>query len=305
MSDDTHPGNPNLPTVAGQYDLVFDSADARQIRGDPSLQEALVYEVTSGNKTVRQLTYKGVKMLVLKMSQIGQPLAPVGEPRAMLMKYDEHDPMTWVWEGSARMRNESTGYETVGSADVEYAVPRKDQRTGKPMFDKKTGKPLWDKRPFGRITACSKAERNAMRKQIPEAKIEHLIATAKGEEVENLPDPARVLHTTTPSTTPSTAPPPTAASTTVPPTTTTTTTTTSPSTAEPPPLAEPAAPEHQTAAEEAGTDPLCVCKKPSPGAKIPTGPYKGIPACANCSKVLRTADAIRISNRRLMAGEQQ
>ena len=142
---------------------IMDSADEQQIiSSDDDLRKALVYDL----RGTKQITYIGLKYLVLKMSQSEQPLH-ILKSEVVLDKDDPEDKQMWYWRSIVRVKNSKTGLETEGISEAPYFESNK--------YDK-----------FGRTKAISKAERNAWRKQIPELEIIHLLKNAKGERTEKI-----------------------------------------------------------------------------------------------------------------------
>lgn len=143
---------------------IMDTADEQQIiSADDDLRKALVYEIRGGSK---QITFIGLKFLVLKMSQSNQPLTII-KSEITLDKDDLDDKTMWFWRSRVQVRNEKTHLETEGISESPYLENTK--------YDK-----------FGKTKSLSKAERNAWRKQIPELEIVTLLKNANGERTEKL-----------------------------------------------------------------------------------------------------------------------
>jgi len=141
----------------------MDQADEQQIiSADDDLRKALVYEV----RGAKQITFIGLKFLVLKMSQSNQPLTII-KSEITLDKDDPDDQKMWYWRSLVRVRNEKTHLETEGISESPYL------ESGK--YDK-----------FGKTKSLSKAERNSWRKQIPELEIITLLKNANGQRTEKL-----------------------------------------------------------------------------------------------------------------------
>jgi len=151
---------------------IMDSADEQQIIScDDDLKKALVYDLRS----TKQITYIGLKYLVLKMSQSDQALH-ILKSEVILDKDDPEDKEMWFWRSIVRIKNSNTGLETEGISEAPYLESKK--------YDK-----------FGRTKAISKAERNAWRKQIPELEIINLLKTADGDRIEQIqtfPEPKEI-----------------------------------------------------------------------------------------------------------------
>ncbi len=153
--------------------LLMDKADEEMIvNADKAVKEAMVYTYTVNGVKKQELTYVGLKHLTLLMSQGGQPLEVL--ETIVDQKND-------IWYATAKVRNKTTGHESVGLSECPV------NENGK--YD-----------PFGRTKAMSKAERNAWRKQIPELKITELIkaALAKGDTKDINPEKTDVQQETGP-----------------------------------------------------------------------------------------------------------
>ncbi len=142
---------------------IMDSEDEQQIIScDDDLKKALVYEL----RGTKQITYTGLKYMVLKMSQSEQALH-ILKSEVVLDKDDPEDKQHCYWRSIVRVKNSKTGLETEGISEASYLESSK--------YDK-----------FGRTKAISKAERNAWRKQIPELEIINLLKNADGKRVEKI-----------------------------------------------------------------------------------------------------------------------
>ena len=143
---------------------IMDSADEQQIIScDDDMKKALVYDLRGS----KQITYIGLKYLVLKMSQGEQALHILKSEVTLDKDDDPEDKNHWYWRSIVRVKNSKTGLETEGISEAPYLESSK--------YDK-----------FGRTKAISKAERNAWRKQIPELEIINLLKTADGKRVEKI-----------------------------------------------------------------------------------------------------------------------
>ena len=161
---------------------IMDDHDARQIEtADSAVRQALVYRTKNGK---RQLSYTGIKWLVLKMAQNEQSLEIPDLPQVELVKHDESDQKTWIWYAMIKVRNAKTGLETIGASEQNFI----DEYKGN-IYDQ-----------FGRTKAISKAERNAYRKQIPELEINAMMDTVSAQSEESIyNDNRNYTSTTTPS----------------------------------------------------------------------------------------------------------
>jgi len=154
--------NETTDLVKSDYSIM-DSADEQQIiSSNDDLKHALVYDL----KGTKQITYIGLKYLVLKMSQSNQALH-ILKSEVTLDKDDPENKPMWYWRSIVRVRNHLTGLETEGISEAPYF------ENGK--YDK-----------FGRTKAISKAERNAWRKQIPELEIITLLKNVDGERTQKI-----------------------------------------------------------------------------------------------------------------------
>ena len=192
---------------------ILDEADSLQIeKAETAVKQALVYQTNNS----KQLTYMGIKWLVLHMSQKGQPLTIYDVPTVELVKHDPEDKSQWIWYATVKVRNSKTGLDTIGASEQPltiYDVPTVELVKHDPedksqwiwyatvkVRNSKTGldtigaseQPFLDKHrgdnydPFGRTKAISKAERNAFRKQIPELEITAMLDIVTAEEVEKI-----------------------------------------------------------------------------------------------------------------------
>ena len=143
---------------------IMDEADSKQIQeAETAVKQALVYEV----KGKKQLSYMGIKWIVLKMSQKEQPLEVVDMPIIELIKHDSDNKSSWIWYATIKVRNKKTGLSTVGASESPFNFNG--------QYDS-----------FGRTKAISKAERNAFRKQIPELEINTMLDTISPNDIQPL-----------------------------------------------------------------------------------------------------------------------
>ena len=151
-----------LTVPANNEYLASELADEKQIiEADQVVKEALSY-CAKGKQII---SYRGVLWCVLKMSENGHPLQIIGDPKIHLEKFDLDDMNEWTWMAQIKVRNITTGLETIGDAESSFID----------IYDK-TGK----RDIFGRRKAISKAERNAYRKQIPELQIQAMLNAVSG-----------------------------------------------------------------------------------------------------------------------------
>ncbi len=155
----------NLP-VKSEFQIM-DEADSQQIQdAETAVKQALVYEV----RGKKQLSYMGVKWLVLKMSQKEQPIEVIDMPLIELVKHEPDNKSTWIWYATIKVRNRKTGLSTVGASESPYSLNG--------TYDT-----------FGRTKSLSKAERNACRKQIPEVEINAMLNSINNEDIQKLNTP--------------------------------------------------------------------------------------------------------------------
>ena len=150
----------------------MDELDEKQITGlSEELKKAMAYKTTQRKM---ELTFIGLKTIILKMSQKEQPLEVV-HSEVKLDKDDPKDTSMWFWRAYVKERNQKTGLETEGRSECPY-------------FDK-DGK--YD--PFGQRKAHSKAERNAWRKQIPELELVTFLNSLNQDEVKDVKGQSGVI----------------------------------------------------------------------------------------------------------------
>lgn len=143
---------------------IMDEADNQQImEAETAVKQALAYEV----RGKKQLSYMGIKWIVLKMSQKEQPIEVVDMPQIDLVKHEPDNKSTWVWYSTIKVRNRKTGLSTVGASESPYQING--------QYDT-----------FGRTKSLSKAERNACRKQIPEVEINAMLNSISNDDVQKL-----------------------------------------------------------------------------------------------------------------------
>ena len=147
--------------MSGEF-IVLDAADSRQIEtADTAIKQSLAYDV----RGKKQISFAGVKWLILQMSQKGQGVSIDIHDISL----DDSDPENKVWMATVKAKNMKTGLETIGASEQPWA------QNGK-------------RDPFGRTKALSKAERNAYRKQIPELEIQDMLQSAEAEPLEAVPN---------------------------------------------------------------------------------------------------------------------
>ena len=149
---------------------VFEKLDEEQImRADKAVKQAMVYEVSIRGVKTQEITFIGLKHIMLEFSARGNPLEII-ESICNLEKDDPTDKTTWNWRAKVRCKNQSTNHESEGLAECPYMENVK--------YD-----------PFGQRKAHSKAERNAWRKQIPELQIKEFLKSVNREDIQQVDEP--------------------------------------------------------------------------------------------------------------------
>lgn len=150
--------------VLSKKDFEFmDKADSNQIiSADDDLKKALVYDIRGS----KQITLIGLKFLILKMSQSGQPIT-ICNSETTLDKDDPANENKWFWRSTIKVKNEKSRLETEGVSESPYLDSGN--------YDK-----------FGKIKSASKAERNAWRKQVPELEILELLKNTKFDRTQTI-----------------------------------------------------------------------------------------------------------------------
>ena len=144
MSDD----KPNLPQVT--FFQEMENVDEMQIT-DEKLIQKLAYRHDKSGKI--ELTYAGVKHLILMMSQDK-------EPQSMEIVEKKIYIDNGIWYAEVVLRNKKTGHETWGLSEN----PANDD--------------------FARTKAGSKAMRNAERAQLPEMLITNFIEKLDADKIQ-------------------------------------------------------------------------------------------------------------------------
>lgn len=149
---------------------VFEKLDEQQIaRADQAVKEKMVYEATINGQKKKEITYAGIKHIVLEMSAKGYCSLEILESTCNLDKDDPEDKTTWHWRAYYKCKNKITGQEEDGRAECSY------------IGEKYPYKDIYD--PMAQRKAHSKAERNAKRKQIPELQIIEFLKAVKKEDI--------------------------------------------------------------------------------------------------------------------------
>ena len=155
---------------------MAEATDEKQIMNIDEVKDVLCYK--DGRSGKYELSYRGIKTLVLEMAAKGFPLEIVTVESELMGDGEEK-----TWYCTIKLRNQTTKLETLGDAEQPYY-----ENNGKypPTFVKPLVKDSFAKR-----KAFSKAERNASKKQLPEPMIVHLInrATAQGQARQLDPNP--------------------------------------------------------------------------------------------------------------------
>lgn len=150
-----------VPTT--DFFKLTESIDEKQIMNIQDVKDILCYKDTRSGKY--ELSYRGIKTLVLEMAAKGFPLEIIEAKVELLGEATEK-----TWYATMKIRNQNTKLESFGEAEQPYY-----ENDGKypPTFTQPLTKDY-----FARRKAFSKAERNANKKQLPEAMIRHLINRA-------------------------------------------------------------------------------------------------------------------------------
>ena len=150
--------------VSTDYQILEHEDTQQIIAADKNLQQALVHDI----KGKKMISYTGIKWIVHKMSRKADPEPMIIiDHKIELVKYDEGDQSAWIWYADMRVQNKRTGFESIGVSEAPFLEGGR--------YDI-----------FGRTKALSKAERNAYRKQIPEAEIQALMQAADGKQVKTI-----------------------------------------------------------------------------------------------------------------------
>ena len=158
---------------------IFDEYDEKQIvQAESVVKQALAYRDRKSGKMV--LSFSGIKWIILKMSQNGQPIEIVGDVKVELVKHDPDDETKWIWYSTLKMKNQKTKLDSLGASQSRYIDPYSGE------FDI-----------FGRTKAISKAERNAQRKQIPEIELNNLLSKVKDADVQTVETSNKKTNNTT------------------------------------------------------------------------------------------------------------
>lgn len=156
---------------------LFDKLDEDQImQADAAVKQAMVYQNKKGHK---EITYVGLKHIVLEMATKGNPLQII-KSECRLDKDDPEDKDKWIWRADVIVKSKDSGHEASGFSECPYMEEIKEWKDGKVTNTYKQ----YDF--FGRIKALSKAERNAWRKQIPELVIVEMLKAVTEERTQKI-----------------------------------------------------------------------------------------------------------------------
>lgn len=160
----------NLPEKSSFQ--LMDEADEQQIIADADVQKSLVY-IAQGKKT---LSYTGIKFLFQKWTQEKQLTVEIihDETYCNLEKDDPENRLTWYWRAKCTLKT-----TRILENGITQVIETQGQQESPYIFSGK-----YD--PFGRTKACSKSERNADRKQIPEFEITHMINEMDEENIQTI-----------------------------------------------------------------------------------------------------------------------
>lgn len=146
---------------------IFEKMDEGQImKADKAVKQAMVYEVTIGNQKTQEITFAGIKHIILELAVNDNPLEILAST-CKLEKDDPDDKKYWFWRAYKQFRNTNNGLVTDGRSECPYLDNGR--------YDA-----------FAQRKADSKAERNAQRKQIPELAIKEFLKACTGDEVQNV-----------------------------------------------------------------------------------------------------------------------
>ena len=149
---------------------ILDNEDAKQIEGaDAAVRQSLAYDL----RGKKQISYAGIKWIVLKMSEREALSVEISEDR--LDRYGD-DKSEWTWYATVKARNQKTGLESVGVSEQPYLLSN------------------GTKDPFGRTKALSKAERNAYRKQISELEIQAMLNAIDPNQIQKIDAPSQPVR---------------------------------------------------------------------------------------------------------------
>ena len=138
------------------------------MKADRAVKQAMVYEVTIGSQKTQEITFAGIKHIILELAVKDNPLE-ILESSCELEKDDPDDKHFWFWRAYKKFRNTKTGLVSDGRSECPYLDNNK--------YDA-----------FAQRKADSKAERNAQRKQIPELVIKEFLKSCSETEVQNVDD---------------------------------------------------------------------------------------------------------------------
>ena len=102
-------------TMEKEQYIILDDADSKQIElADTAVKQSLAYEV----RGKKQISFAGVKWLILKMSQNGQGISI----NIHDISLDDSDPDNKVWIATVKAKNMKTGLETIGASDQPLSL---------------------------------------------------------------------------------------------------------------------------------------------------------------------------------------
>lgn len=157
--------------TTGDFYHVAELTDEKQIMNIDEFKNILCYKDSKSGKY--ELSYNGIKHLVLEMAAKGMPLEVVDAKYELL-----GDGVEKTWYTSVWVKNLKTGLTHDGHSEAPY-------------YENNGRHPLkfvepFTKDSFARTKAFSKAKRNACKAHLPQALIIHLVnqATTKGQTKE-------------------------------------------------------------------------------------------------------------------------
>lgn len=161
---------------------LSERADELQIiKADDEVRQAFFYKDYHSGKLC--LSYACIKHIALEMAYRKEPLQVV-DYEVHLEKYNEADEEKWYWAATVTMLNKATGMKTLGASSSPYLARNKKVRNNEGQWVESPEPRKFNE--FGRTVTLSKADRNAIRKHIPETVLQKMLRDATGENTEVL-----------------------------------------------------------------------------------------------------------------------
>ncbi len=174
----------NLPEF-----VKMDSFDAIQILNE-EFRNKLVYEMTyydektKTKKTKHELTFIGIKQLILELAHRGEAVEIVTQKTERVV-INAANPQEDVWQAEVILKNTKTNQQSLGVSESPVFPlmnwPKLDANGKKIWNDaEKKYETVYERRydPFGKTSAISKAIRNAEKQQLPEMAIQLFVEAA-------------------------------------------------------------------------------------------------------------------------------